>query len=168
MTDEMMQAMQVSMTPGEHHEKLKPMTGTFQVESTMWMDSSSSPVTGTGISENRWVLGNRFLEQRLTGSFMDMPFEAIGYMGYENIQKKYVSSWMDSMGTGIMPAEGVLKPDNSIEFLAQYPDAISGKMMKFKEILRIHSQDHYSLEMYITGEDGSEFKNMEAHYRRQK
>jgi hypothetical protein len=38
-------------------------------------------------------------------------------MGYDNAKKKFVSTWIDNMGTGMMTAEGEWNPSKkSIEF----------------------------------------------------
>lgn len=163
-----MAAMQAAMTPGEFHRRLDPLVGVFDVTARMWMDPSAPPTESQGTSENRWVLGGRFVEQHFRGEFMGMPFEGIGHFGYDNVLKKYVSSWIDSMGTGIMPAQGSLKGDGSIEFWAEYPDPMTGKMTKFRELFRIVDADHHTMEMFTLRDDGSEYRNMELHYRRRK
>lgn len=166
--NEMMEAMQASMTPGEAHQRLNPMVGSFDVAMKMWMAPESEAVEGGGTGEHKWVLGGRFLAQTYQGSFMGMPFDGIGYMGYDNIQKKYVSTWIDSMGTGIMTGEGSYKQDGVFEFWAQYPDPVSGGMTKFREVLKIESDDTHTLTMFIVGADGQEFQNMEIRYTRKK
>ena len=35
-----------------------------------------------------------------------MPFEGMGIVGYDNLLKKFVSVWIDNMGTGLMPGTG--------------------------------------------------------------
>lgn len=166
--NEVMAAMQQAMTPGEAHQRLNPLAGSFDLVTKMWMGPDAEAVEGGGTGEHQWILGGRFLAQSYQGSFMGMPFEGIGYMGYDNIQKKYVSTWMDSMGTGIMAGEGSYKGDGVFEFWAEYPDASTGKIVKFREILEIESNDTHTLTMYMAGADGKEFKNMEIRYTRKK
>jgi hypothetical protein len=166
--DAMMAAMQKAATPGRFHQQLEPLVGTFEVSTQMWMEPGQTPMTAKGVGEHKWVLGKRFLEQRYQGDFMGMPFEGIGYTGYDNIRERYVNTWIDSMGTGFMIGEGKPKADGSIEFWAQYPDPTSGEMVKFREVIQIHSKDHHTLKMFMTGEDGNEFLNAEIHYRRKK
>ena len=60
------------------------------------------------------ALGGRFLEERVQSSFMGQPFSGIGYTGYDNVKKKYVSTWMDNMGTMIMVMEGTPDPAGKV------------------------------------------------------
>ncbi len=165
-SEKMMAAMQAAMNPGELHQRLNPLIGNFQVSTKMWMEPGQPAVEGSGTCQNSWVLGQRFVEQRVEGNFMGMPFEGIGYTGYDNIQKKYVSTWIDSMGTGFMIGEGAFKTDQTIEFQAQYPDPTSEGMLKFREELRIEDENRHAFVMYMIGADGKEFRNMEILYTR--
>jgi Protein of unknown function (DUF1579) len=38
-------------------------------------------------------------------------FSGIGIDGYDNLRKKYVTAWMDTMGTGIFMMEGTASAD---------------------------------------------------------
>jgi len=41
---------------------------------------------------------------------MGMPFEGIGINGYDNLKKKFVSTWIDNMGTMIVMSTGTFDP----------------------------------------------------------
>src|SRR6187549_847720 len=73
---------------------------------TTWMSPGAPPQESTGTSENKWVLGGRFVQQSHEGNFMGQPFSGVGYTGYDNFKKKYVGTWMDTMGTMIMVSQG--------------------------------------------------------------
>ncbi len=116
----MMAAWQASMTPSAGHKRLEPMVGTWRTKTTLTMDPSAPSEVSKGRSEHRWVLGGRYVEQRYTGSMMGMPFEGLGFTGYDNNQRKYVGTWMDSFGTGMMNSVGVGRPkDDAMDFDAQ-------------------------------------------------
>src|SRR6266571_7830991 len=104
----MMEAMQKAGTPGEAHKKLEAIVGTFDTKVKMWMDPTKPAEESTGTSENSWVLGNRYVEMKYQGTFMGQPFSGIGYQGYDNVQKKYVGTWMDSASTGMMTSSGTM------------------------------------------------------------
>jgi len=74
-----MEAMQKAATPGDAHKKLDAMIGTWDAKVSMWMDPSKPPEVSTGTSENKWVLGNRYVEMQYQGTFMGQPFSGIGY-----------------------------------------------------------------------------------------
>ena len=80
------------------------------------MAPGAPPDVSEGSSENRWVLGGRYLQQIYKGSSMGMPFEGIGYTAYDNVQEQYLGFWMDSFGTGLMTTEGVGKPKGAPDY----------------------------------------------------
>src|SRR5262245_16278320 len=135
--DEMMAMWAKAATPAENHKRLEPIVGTFKVKTTWVMAPGDEPNVSDATSEHRWVLGGRYVEQRYNGFSMGMPFEGIGYTGYDNVQKKYVGTWMDSFGTGLMNSAGVGKAkDKEIRFLSSCLDP-SGKKMEFESIVKI-------------------------------
>ena len=52
------------------------------------------------------VLGGRHLRQDLWIDSADKPFEALGYIGYDNLAGRYYSSWRDINFTGVIMAQG--------------------------------------------------------------
>ena len=159
-----MQMWQKSMTPGEGHAALEPMVGSFHARTTFVMARGGEPSVSEGSSENRWVLGGRYLEQVYRGTSMGMPFEGLGYTGYENVKKRYVGTWMDSFGTGLMNSVGVGKPKpQTLEFEAMAHDP-SGKVQKFLCKIAIQDHDHHTYEMWAKGPN--RFRTMLVEYTR--
>jgi Protein of unknown function (DUF1579) len=164
-----MAAMMKAATPGDAHKKLGGMVGTFNADVKMFMAPGAPPTGGGGVSENTWALGGRWVEQQFTGTFMGMPFQGIGYTGYDNIKKKYVGTWMDNMMTAMMVSEGT--PDasgKSITFTSTMDDPMTGKSSPVKETVTVVDEDHHTLEMWGPGPDGKVFKMMEINYSRKK
>jgi hypothetical protein len=164
-----MEAWMKAATPGDAHKKLADLEGTFEATVRMWDKPGAKPNVSKGTSENRLILGGRWLEQRFTSTFMDQPFEGLGYTGYDNIKKQYVGTWMDSMSTGIMLSTG--QPDkaaNSYVFAGMMDDPMTGKSMPIEEKFVVHGPDRHVMEMYVPGPDGKMHKNMEIEYLRKK
>ena len=42
---------------------------------------------------------------------MGQPYSGIGITAYDNLRKRYISTWIDSMGTGIFTMEGTANTD---------------------------------------------------------
>ena len=119
-----------------------------------------------GVSEHRFVLGGRYLEQVYRGTSMGMPFEGIGYTGYDNAQRKYVGTWMDTFGTGLMNSVGVGRPkDDEIGFLSEVIDP-TGKPVRFDCKIRIRDRDHHSFEMWTKAPSGRRYRAMLVEYTR--
>jgi len=166
-TKAMMAAWEKAGTPGENHKKLEPFVGTFDTKVKSWMAPGAPPEESVGVSESRWVLENRFVETRFEGSMMGQPFTGLGYTGYDNIKKKYIGSWMDSMGTSMMTSLGDSDATGKVmNFSIAYDDAVTGKPMKMKEKVTIVDNDHYTMEMWGPAPDGKMFKMMEISYTR--
>jgi hypothetical protein len=164
-----MEAMMQAATPGKPHKRLDPAVGTFDAKMKIWMDPSRPPEESTGTAENRWVLGNRCVEQKYEGTFMGQPFSGIGYTGFDNVTKKYVGSWMDTGGTSIMNTTGKADPSGkNLSFSGTVFDPVTRKPCKITEKVTITDNDHHTFEMW--GPDpatGKTYKMMEATYTRE-
>jgi len=167
--EEMMKAWMAVASPGEAHKKLEPIVGTFTVKTKSWMDPSKPPEETVGTSENKWVLGNRYVEQRAEGMMMNQPFSGIGYTGYDNYKKKYVGTWMDSMGTMIMISTGTMDASGKkLTSWSTIDDVVLKKPVKIKALLTIVDNDHHVFEMWGPAPDGKNFKMLEINYTRKK
>jgi len=168
-TDEMQSMMDIYRdvaTPGEPHKLLARMAGTWNVRSTCKMDPAGPPVESTGISVQRMILDGRFLQQEFSGDMMGSPFSGIGFAGYDNHTGKYVSTWMDSMGTGIYYFEGTAGADGkTIVQKCSYDDPVQGPV-DWRSVTRIVDDNNLEFEMYITGASGKEEKMAEMTYTR--
>lgn len=165
--DPMMEAWIKAATPGKMHEALKPFEGTFDVEMSFWMDPAQPPQKSKGSMVNTWVLDGRFLRQEYASTFMDMPFKGLGYWGYDNVDKKYIGSWMDTTATGVMNMTGTFDANTMTWTMICETKDPMGKPMRMREVIRLKSKDEHVMEMYST-HDGKEHKSMELVYTRKK
>jgi hypothetical protein len=164
-----MDAMMKLAIPGPQHEAMKAMAGTFKADCSMTMNPSAPPEKSTGMSENELILGGRFMQQKFKGEMSGQPFEGIGFTGYDNFKKKYVSTWMDSMGTMMMVSEGTADASGKVlTLMSEMPDPVSGKMMKCRMVTTIESNDKHNMVMYAPGPDGKEMNCMSIVYTRVK
>jgi hypothetical protein len=92
--------------------------------------------------------------------------EGLGYTAYDNAQKKYVGTWMDSFGTGIMTSIGVGKAkDDALDFEASAVDPF-GKPVDFTCKIRIQDPDHHTYEMWTKGASGRKYRALLVEYAR--
>ena len=142
------------------------MVGTWKAKTTFVMEPGAPPEVSNGTSVHRLVLGGRYLEQVYKGTSMGMPFEGIGFTGYDNVKQRYVGSWMDSFGTGMMTSVGVGHPtDERIDSVAEGIDPTGNKIV-FDTIFRIQNHEHHSYEMWTKGPDGKKYRVMLIQYER--
>jgi len=165
----MMDAWAKFATPGEGHKALAGMVGTWDAEVTSWMEPGQPPTKSKGTSENRMVLGGRWVESKFTSEMMGQPFEGLGYTGYDNYKKKYIGTWQDNMSTAVMISEGTMDAAGKVmTSTSTMDDVMTGKKAEVKMTTTIVSPDHHVFEMWGPGPDGKVAKQMQIDYRRRK
>jgi hypothetical protein len=164
-----MEAWVAYATPGPAHATQAALEGTWDARSRVWSGPGAPPLDSSGVSENRMILGGRFLEQRFRGEMMGRPFEGFGITGYDNYKKKYLSTWADNFGTTIMLTEGT--PDASgkvITSTTTVDDFATRTTAQVRTVTTIVDADHHKSEMWQPGPDGVPFKSLEVVYTRRK
>ena len=97
----MMEAYAKLGTPGDPHKQLASHAGLWITKTKSWMDPDKPPMESTGACRIPCFSRVAFCNKKCTGDMMGQPFTGIGVHGYDNATKKYVTTWIDSMGTGI-------------------------------------------------------------------
>ena len=167
--DEMMKAWIAYGTPGAEHKALEMMAGSWDVSTKMWMAPGAPPQEAAGASENKMILGGRYLEQHYEGSMMGRPFSGIGTFGFDNYKKKFVSTWTDSMGTGILTTTSTAdKTGKVITSWGMMDDPAEKRSMKSKSVVTIVDADHHTYEAWHALPDGKMTKDLEIRYTRKK
>jgi len=164
-----MDAMMKAMTPGEPHKRLAELAGEWTFASKMWMDPSAPATESTGTATYRMIMGGRYLHTEQRGEFNGMPFEGVGVWAYDNVTKKYYSSWIDNMSTGLMFSTGTYDPaKRAYSWLSDMDDpARPGTKIKVREVMTIVDANTHRLDWY-QAEGGKEAKTMEIVYKRKK
>lgn len=168
--EEAMAAYMKLAEPGEHHAMLNPMAGEWVVETKFRMGPDGEWQPSSSEASIDWVLGGRFLKQEVSSppsEFMPVPFEGLGYLGFDNYKKEYVSVWMDTFATMVLVTSGE-GGDNAVTLDGHYADPMSGKQKSHRWAYKIHDDDHFSLMMYDEGPDGNLYVQGELHYHRKK
>ncbi len=164
--DPMMKAFLAASSPNENHKRLEPFIGAWDVDVTSQMDLSQPAEHTKGESTQRWVLGGRFVLQEHTGTMMNMPFQGLGLFGYDNVDKQYIGTWGDTMGTGLMQSAGQYdEKTKSWTMLGSFKDP-SGQVIKTREVITLLSNDKHTFEFYMPGADGKDLKAMTIVYTR--
>jgi hypothetical protein len=156
-------------TPGEMHKMMAKSDGTWTGENTMWMENGGKPLMSKSEATNKMMYDGRYQISNHKGDFMGMPFEGMSIVGYDNSKKKFVSTWIDNMGTGIMHGEGDWNPSaKSVEFKGKMTDpSRPGKDCDFREVFTFIDDNTQKMEMYgPDSKTGKEYKTMEIKYTR--
>src|SRR5260221_2539195 len=156
---DMMAMMMQLAKPGENHKLLDGAVGNWTYTVKWWMSPDAPPSESAGTSMGRAVMGGRYVITDHTskmqmpgpdGKMMDMEFKGMAVEGYDNAKKKFVSSWIDNMGTGIMSLEGTYDPaTETLTYYAEY-EPMPGMKTKIREVVTRRDNDHHTLEFRCT------------------
>lgn len=171
---EMMAAMMELAKPGENHKLLAVGVGTWDYKVKFWMNPDNPPVESAGTSVARTVMDGRYVITHHTGkmqmpgpdgAMMDTQFDGMAVEGYDNVKKKFVSSWIDNMGTGIMNSEGTYDASaKTFTYLAEY-EPMPGMKTQLRQVLKVTDPNHRILE-FFEDRGGKEVRTMEIGYTR--
>jgi len=164
----MMERWQAFMTPGEPHAALAPRVGTWNLVVRMFMSPGAPPMESAGASTQQWVMDGRYIQDTTTGTFNGQPFRGSGLTGYDNMKKRYVQSWIDNMGTGILAATGTYDAKaKTFHYEGTMPDPmVAQAYVQQRTTETWKDADHFVTRTYSAGPDGAEYMNMEIEYAR--
>jgi hypothetical protein len=145
-------------TPGEPHKLLASLAGSWSTKTKEWMEPGKPAMESTGSAEMKMLLDGRFLQQELTGDMMGQPYSGVGLLGYDNLRKRYVTTWIDSMGTGSADGKTItLKGRHAMP---------GGGHMTHRAVWKIVDGNTQTFDMYGAHGHGKETKMMEITYTR--
>lgn len=167
----MMKAWQDFATPGPEHAWMAESAGTWVCDSVkQWMDPSQPPSTASATDVVSMTMNGLYQVTDFSSTMMGMPMQGHGLMGYDKMKKKFVLSWVDNMGSGIVRMEGDYdKSTKTLSMAGKQSDPGRNMETDIRQELKFHDDGTYTMSMYGTGHDGkSEQKFMEGTFRRKK
>jgi hypothetical protein len=173
---EMMKQMIELSKLNENHKLLSSLDGNWNYTIKMWMnpDPNAKPQESKGTATRKTVMGGRYVMMDVTGKMQmpgedgkmkDLQFKGMSLEGYDNVKKKFVSSWIDNMGTGIQFSEGTYDPAAKTLTYTSELEPMPGTKTQVREVLKVADNNHMLLEWY-ENHGGQEKKTMEINYTR--
>ncbi len=162
----MMEAYMKLATPGEPHKLFATLAGSWTTKTKSWMEPGKPPMESNGSAEMKMLLDGRFLQQEFTGEMMGQPFSGVGINAYDNLRKRYVTAWIDTMGTGIFMMEGTASTDGKTITMKGQHAELGGGQMTHRAVWKIADSTTQTFDMYGTHHHGKEMKMMEITYTR--
>jgi hypothetical protein len=172
MTEQQMKDMQACMEAGmvgKQHTHLAKGVGTWAGKTKMWMAPGSEPMVSECTSVCSAIMDGRFIKCEISGEMPGMgPFNGFGINGFDNVSQKFVSTWIDNMGTGIMNGTGELSADGKVlTWKYNYNCPVTKKPAVMREVETYTGADTFTLEMFgAEPHTGKEFKMMEIAFTR--
>jgi len=162
----MMEVWKKLAMPGEPHKLFASLAGSWTTTTKEWMEPGKPPTESTGTAEMKMLLDGRFLYQEYNAQMMGQPFSGVGIDAYDNMTKKYVTAWIDTMGTGIFMMEGTASTDGkTITLKGSHPEPGGGKMTH-RAVWKIVDNNTQTFDMYGAHHGGKEMKVLEITYTR--
>ena len=111
------------------------------------------------------LLGGRYVRQEYDSPMGGMPFEGIGYTGFNKATGKFEAVWMDNTGTGIMFLAGEESEPGKVWCYAGRFCGPGGQAVRCREEMTSTNADEMRMVMYLDYGQG-ESKCMEQVYTR--
>jgi len=172
---EMMKQMMEMAKLNENHKLLADLAGSWSYTVKM-MAPGETPSTSTGSVTRKPVMNGRFFLGEFTGTMKmpgadgkmkDFTFKGMSVEGYDNVKQKFVSSWVDNMGTGILNSEGSYDPATKTFTYTGEMEPVPGMKVPVREVIKITDKNHHIFEWY-ENRGGQEMKTLEINYTRKK
>lgn len=166
--EEEMAAWQAVANPGPEHQKMAEHVGEWIVLSKMWMDPAAPPEESTGSASIRMIHDGRFQQMDYQGSMMGQSFRGLGLTGFDLLDRKYVGTWCDSMGTMMMVSEGTADATGNVVTMTSSMKDPLGRMNRMRQVTTHGDADHFTFEMWSACGSKPEAKVMELQFTRKK
>jgi hypothetical protein len=173
--EEMKQMMEMAKL-NENHKLLATTAGTWSYTVKMWMDPNGKPTESTGTAKREAIMDGRYVSGDYTGKFkmpgadgkmQEMNFHGMSMDGYDNVKKKFVSGWVDNMGTGIMTMDGTYDAATKVFTYTGEYEMMPGMKEKVRQVIKMTDATHMTMEYYEDRGQG-EAKTMEINYTKKK
>lgn len=146
--------------PGAEHALLKKYEGAWDATNEM-MGMTTKATFHCKLACNGFWLMSEY-----KGDFGGGTFTGYEQMGYDTAKKKYVSTWIDSMSTGIMMMEGSFDAaTKTITMTGEGPD-MTGKIVRHTGKTTWADDNTFIYTMSAPGPDGKEAQMMKITYKR--
>ena len=172
--DEMLERYERLAAPGEAHDALKPLVGTFAAvaryapaDDGPGRAADAAAPTSQGTSVNTTIFGGRFLRQEYQGRLREREFAGLSLIGYDNVVGGYQRVMCDEASTALYFLEGSADDERrTLTFTGQAGDPLTGQVKVYRHVLRIESDDRHTLEMFEPDEAGQMRRTVTVAYER--
>lgn len=145
------------------HEHLKLMLGTW--EGSVKFKMGDEWVESKGKAVRELAMDGRFIIERVEAEAMGTPFKGMGIVGYNTLDKKFESVWIENMATYMSTADGTFDAKTkTFTFMGDMIDPMTGKKCKQRTVMDCSNPTKETMKGYAVGADGKEEVNFTGEF----
>ncbi len=158
-----MASAQEPQRPGPEHAHLKAMEGTW--DTVMEMGGQKSK----GTANYKSVCGGMWLASDFESELAGVPYQGHGMDGYDQLKKKFIGYWFDSMTSAPMMFEGNFDADHKLLTMTGTSPGPDGKPQNFRTTTEMNGADQMTFKMFLAStSNGKEELAFTIEYTRRK
>jgi hypothetical protein len=147
------------------HENLKQLLGDW--EGSVKMKAGEEWMESAGTIHRELAMDGRFVIEHVVGEMPDGEFHGMGIVGFNTIDKKYESVWIENQATYISMGTGSYdKAKKRYTFEGEMVNPFSGEKYHSITYMDMTDSNTQTFETYAVGKDGSREKNFEGSFTR--
>lgn len=149
--DQIKQMLEEQGRPAPEHKNLQPLVGTFDAEMAFLIEPGGEPEVSKGVSRNKWIMGEKFVQMNFAGSMSmagaEFPFTGMGILGYDKMTGQYHMMWIDSLSTTMLTSTGKAG-QNAKEIAVSGTAASPVGQTEMKHVFKVESNEKHVLEFW--------------------
>ena len=159
-------AMPAPPQPTAEHLRFTGYAGVWDVACSFYMDPSQPPMEVAG-KETIEMFGAFWTQGLFECEMFGQPFRGQATLGYDPIEKEYISTWIDTMSPTHFILKGNFDAEGKVlEMTGRGFDCHSQAMTDYRTSEEHISPDERRFEMFMKLPDGNEVKVFTHHYTR--
>jgi hypothetical protein len=147
------------------HGRLAAMTGTWDVELTLWVRPNAPPLAAKGTSTIRALFDGMFIEEKIEGSMGGAPFTTLAWTGYNGSSHQYEATRIASTNPARIAESGVWD-DQAKQLDLKGGYSLAGETWTQHTVIKQTSADAMIATSYLSFGQVPEFKAVEIRYTR--
>jgi hypothetical protein len=151
--------------PDPEHARLTAMSGTWDVEMTLWPRPGGPGLTAKCTSTIRPLFDGLFIEEKIDGALNGTPFTTLAWTGFNPGTHQYEATRISSTNSMRIAESGVWnEQDRRFELKATYP--LAGDTWTQRTVIQPTSADAMVATSYLSFGAVPEWKAVEIRYTR--
>ena len=153
-------------SPGDGHRQLDVLRGRWKVEAA-WGAPGQAATRLTGVSDNSWKVGGRFLQCLFTAGEGKDQVEAMTMLGYDRVSHAYFLATFGTLGTHYVHLDGAYYAmSRSFVFRGESMDPATRQLLRYRVVLVADSAERHVIEVFFEAPGRDPLKLWQATYTR--